>query len=363
MQYQTGNIYGYICIRFMAKNITISPDCIIFKLSNQSFNPKAYIRLDISRRMFIHRTSAMVAGTCLVPSGFISSCSPSGKAGHVRMGFVGPEEHFRYYRPMFKKLKYANVEISSLEEALNSSFHAIFIDSYSTIKASNIILLLEKNKDIITPYPLATSLEEYIRIQEYLDRFDRRLGMLNPLNFYPPVKTLKDWLADKNHPVSEIRVSCHPTQLVRGYHINGYAGTVQPLQRMISFITGKFPVSLFIGKNETNDLQRWMLDYESFQAIVQVDPGQTGWILEVEGPQLSALADHTGMLSLNSEVEPRLSPAKSVWNRSMVKNLEDFIQAVRLRKEPRVNSLDGLSAIILNQAGRQSMQSGTRVNL
>ncbi len=310
--------------------------------------------MGISRRKFILRTSALAAGSCLVPF-----CN----RGHVRMGFVGPEEHFRYYKPMFQKLNDTHVEISPLDEALTSNLHAIFVDSYPTIKASHIILLLEANKDIITPYPLASSPDEYSRIQEYLDHFDRRLGMLNPLHFYPAVRTLKDWLTEKTHDLYEIRVSCHPRQVVKGYHVNGYAGAVQPLQRMISFITGKFPLSLFIEKEETNDIQRWILDYESFQATIQVDPRQTGWILEIDGPQLNALADHTGLLRLNDEVEPRLSPSPSVWTRSIIKNLEDFIQAVRLRTEPEVNSLEGLSAIILMQAAVKSLHNGTRVNL
>jgi hypothetical protein len=279
------------------------------------------------------------------------------------MGFIGPEEHFGYYKRVFQKLKNTRVEMTSLDEALKSDLHAIFIESYPTIKATHIILLLEEKKDIITPYPLASSLDEYNRIQEFLDRHDRRLGMLNPLYFYPAVRTLKDWLAEKTHDLSEIRVNCHPQQLVRAYHVNGATGTVAPLQRMISYITGKFPLTLFVDKDKTNEIQRWILDYGSFQAIIQVDPGQTGWILEVDGPQLNVLADHTGLLRLNDEVEPRLSPAPSVWTRSIIKNLEDFIKSVRLRTEPTVNSLDGLSAIILHQAAVKSLHNGTMVNL
>ena len=324
---------------------------------------KYHQAMDISRRKFIVRTSAFAAGSCLVPSLSLSSCNPSGKAGHVRMGFVGTKEHFRYYRAMFQKLKKAKVEMTSFDIALKSDLHAIFIDSYPTIKATHIIMLLEENKDIITPYPLASSLYEYNRIQEFLDRHDRKLGMLNPLYFYPAVRTLRDWLAEKNHDLSEIRVSCHPRQLVKGYPVNGATGTVAPLQRMISYITGKFPLSLFIEKEETNDIRRWILDYESFQATIEVDPGQTGWILEVDGPQLNALADHTGLLRLNDEVEPRLSPASAVWTRSMIKNIEDFMQAVRLRTQPTVNSLEGLSAIILHEAAVKSLHNGTRVNL
>jgi predicted dehydrogenase len=319
--------------------------------------------MSISRRKFIHRTGAFAACSCLAPCLSLSSCHRAGKEEHVRMGYVGPEEQFRYYRPMLQKLKDTMVEMISLEEALNSDLHAIFLDTYPTIKASHIIMLLERIKDIITHYPLASNRYEYNSIQEFLDRYDRRLGMLNPLLFYPSVRTLKNWLADKNHALSEIRIYCHPDRLVNAYHVNGYAGTVPSLQRMISCITGQFPFSLFIENEETNDIRRWIFDYESFQAIIQVDPKQTGWIMEVSGPQLSALADHTGLLRMDDEVEPRLSPAPSVWTRSIVTNFEDFLQAVRLRTDPTVNSLDGLSAIILSEAAEKSLQHGTRVNL
>jgi len=135
--------------------------------------------MDISRRKFIYKTSALAAGSCLVPALPLTSCNPAGKARHVRLGFVGPEEHFRYYTPVFQKLKNTKVEMSSFEESLKSDFHAIFINSFPNIKATHIILLLEENKDIITPYPLASSLYEYNRIQEFLDRYDRVVGMLN----------------------------------------------------------------------------------------------------------------------------------------------------------------------------------------
>ena len=279
------------------------------------------------------------------------------------MDYTGPEKHFKYYEPFFQKLKNATVQRTSFEDAINGNSHAIFLDSEPSLKSTHTILLLEQHKDIITPYPLAASLGEYKKIQEFLVRYDRKIGMLNPLHFYPAVKTLKDWLANENKALSEIRVSCHPTHLVNGYAVNGFSGTVQPLQRIISYITGKYPLSLFIENRKSDRIKTWILDYNSFQAIIRVDPVQTGWIMEVNGPQLSATADHTGLLRLNNEVEPRLSPAPSVWERSMIKNLEDFIQAVRMRSEPAINSLDGLASIILNQASEKSMQNGNKVSL
>jgi len=319
--------------------------------------------MGISRRTFILRTSALAASSCLVPALPLTSCNPAGKAIHVRLGFVGPEEHFRYYTPVFQKLKNTKVEMSSFDESLKSDFHAVFIESSPNVKATHIILLLEENKDIITTYPLASSLYEYNRIQDFLNQHNRVVGMLNPLYFYPAVESLKK-LLDKNLQVlSEIRVSAHPRQLVKGYPLNDPTGTVAPLQRMISYITGKFPQSLSTEKEEIKDTNRWILDYESFQTIIQVDPNQTGWVMELAGPELNALADHTGLLRLNDEAKPRISPAPSVWTRSMINNMEDFLQAVRSRTEPKVNSLEGLSAIILHEAALKSAHIGAKVDL
>jgi len=319
--------------------------------------------MDISRRKFIYKTGAFVTGSYLAPFLALTTCNPAARGGHVRMGFIGPEEHFRYYKPVLQKLKNTTVEFTSLDDALKSDLHTIFIESYPNIKATHIILLLEENKDIITPYPLAGSPSEYNRIQEFLDRHNRKLGMLNPLYFYPSVNTLKDLLAKKKHDLSEIRISCHPKQLVRDYPVNGPTGTVAPLQRMITYVTGKFPLSLFIEDDDSNDIRRWKFDYEFFRAVIQVDPGQTGWIMEVDAPQLSVVADHTGLLSIDNEVKPRHSPSPDVWTKSMSRNFEDFLQAVRSRNEPLVNSLDGLSAIILHKAAVNTLHQGTKVNL
>lgn len=318
--------------------------------------------MDISRRNFIHKTGALAAGSCLFPSIALQSCNPSGRAGHVRMGFIGPEEPYGYYKPVFQKLKNTTVEKTSLDAALDSDLHAIFTASNTGIKATHIILLLEKNKDIITSYPLAGSLSEYNRIQEFLDRQKRRLGMLNPLYFYPSVITLKEILSGHNHELTKVRINCHPDQLVKGYSFIGATGTVAPLQRMISFVTGRFPYSLFIEK-KTSEIRRWILDYESFQTTILVDPGQTGWIMEMDGPELKVLADHTGLLNMNDEIKPRHSPTPSVWTQSMIKNFEDFLQAVRKRTEPMVNSIDGLSAIILHEAAVKTLHNGRKVNL
>ena len=314
-----------------------------------------------SRRNFMYRAGIMTAGSFLIQPVLLSSCQPSGKTGYVRMGFIGSGEHFRYFQPVFRKLRRADVELISLEDALKSDFNAVFLAGNPNTKPVNTILLLERGKDVITPYPLAGSLGEYNKIQEYMARYNRRLGMMNPLQFYPAIRTLKDWLFEET--LTGIRVNCHPRQVVSGYSVSGLTGAVQPLQRIISYITGKFPLTLLVTADEQAGFQRYVLDYGSFLATIEADPGQTGWILEVEGPRLNAMADHTGLLRLDDEVEPRISPSPSVLKRAMIRNMEDFLHAIRTREEPEVNSLDGLAAIILNQAAGRSLHDGTKVDL
>jgi predicted dehydrogenase len=318
--------------------------------------------MSLSRRKFIQHTGALTTGTVLLPSLAITACQGSGKAGHVRMGYVGPEAHFRYYKAAFQRLKRASVEMISLENVLEREHHAVFLDSHPTTKSAEILLLLEKNKDIITPYPLAADLYSYNRIQEYMELSRRKIGLLNPLYFYPGVLTLKEWLASEPGKISEIRISCHPEELVRGYHVFGDTGAVQPLQRMITFITDQFPVSLKVEK-ASDDFHRWIMEYGTFNAVIQTDPGQTGWIMEVEGFEIEALTDHTGMLKLTDDVKPRISATPSAWNKSIIRNIDNFLEAVRSRTEPTVNSLDGLAAIILNKATRESIHSGKKVSL
>jgi predicted dehydrogenase len=323
----------------------------------------AHPNMEISRRKFISGTVTLAAGIGLFPSLAGTSCKPAGRTGEVRMGFVGPEEHFRYYRPVFQKLRRARVELISLEDVLESDLHAVFLAAHPNIKPVNILLLLEKGKDVITTYPLALDLDSYNRIQEYLVHFDRRLGMLNPPLFYPAATSLKDRMAEEGPVLSKIHVSCHPRQLVSGYPIEGFAGAVQPLQRLVSIITGQFPVSLTVAGDRQKGILQYTLDYESFEAILETDPGQTGWILQVSGPEFSGLVDHTGILRLEDEPEPRISPSPAAWNRAMTSNLEDFLRAVRTREEPLVNSLDGLASIILNQAAGRSLHYGSKVEL
>lgn len=319
--------------------------------------------MGISRRRFLYSTGALAAGTCLNPAISLLSCQRSGKSVPVRMGYIGTEEQYSYYRAVFRKLKNAGVEQTTFDGAVISKFHALFLDTEPAVKSTQMILLLEQSKDIITPYPLAGSLDEYSRILDFQGRYGRIIGMLNPLHFYPSVRTLKNWFEEKKPEVSRIRVSCHPGLLVEDYPVSGDAGAFQPLQRLVSYLTGKFPVSLLVEGEGAVHVRQWMLDYDSFQAAFRADPGQTGWIMELEGPGLNALADHTGLLKLKNKVEPEISPDPNVWKESMVRNLQDFVEAVRFRKEPATNFLDGLSAIILTEAAGRSMQHGTRVKL
>ena len=90
---------------------------------------------------------------------------------------------------------------------------------------------------------------------------------------------------------------------------------------------------------------------------------QVGWIMELKGASFRAVTDHTGLLRVNNEVEPRITASSSVWDRALTENMEGFLQVVRDRSEATTGLLDGLASVILNRALENSLITGKRVNL
>ncbi len=111
------------------------------------------------------------------------------------------------------------------------------------------------------------------------------------------------------------------------------------------------------------DIDEIKLSYKSFTAHIHLVETQPGWTMEIDGEDFKARSDHTGMLSVNNEGQPRISPDPVVMEDAIIKNLNDFMKAVRERSQPRVNSLDGLASIVLNNAVKKSMETGSVINL
>ncbi len=316
-----------------------------------------------SRRRFI-RSSLVLAGMVSVPPAMLASCGLIGRGDKLsEIDYIGSRDGFDRYNDHFKRIRKSRFVFSSFESALLDGSGIVFLDSDSATKSSYIIMLLEQDKDILTTYPLGGSLGDYANISEFREEYGRIVGLLNPLAFYPSIQTLKEIVALEDVSLERIQVNCHPVNLVKDFQIAGPAGTAQPLQNIASYITGLYPVSLQAEADASGELSRIHVRYEDFTLIIRFDREQIGWTMKFTGEDFSALADHTGLLALNNEVEPRHAPDPAVLGKAIRLNMEDFLTAVRDRSEPRVNIIDGLASIMLNRSVEESLKSGQAVNI
>ena len=316
-----------------------------------------------SRRKFLH-SSLAVLGISLVPVSLFHSCLSHNKQPEfITVDFLGDPELFKYYHSSFRKVPHFKLLLSTLESSMESLSEAVLIDSNPALKSTHAVMLLEQGKDIMITYPLASNLDEYNIISDQLVKYDRRLGMINPLKFYPSANALRDLIQVKEGSVKEVIITCHPYFLQKDFQAGGLAGTAQPLQRLVSHITGKFPVSVYAGMRDDMRLTSLNIDYGSFQSRIIFNESQLGWNMELSGENFRATADHTGLLRVNDEVEARISPSPVVWERALSDNMVYFLQAVRNRSELPEGPLDGLASIILNRALKDSLITGEKVNL
>jgi hypothetical protein len=208
-----------------------------------------------------------------------------------------------------------------------------------------------------------------------MEQYGRIVGILNPLMFYPSVQELKQKLQIEDILPDRVMVNCHPSELKNSFRVGGFCGAAQPLQRLVSYITGSYPVSLSGEANpagEANiagtvqspeELSNIRLDYDGFEVRINFTGGQPGWNMELEGHDITVRTDHTGMLAFDEGVEPRIAPDPGVMGKAIADNLRDYMEAVRNRSEPLVNTIDGLASIVLNNAVRESVETGAIVYL
>jgi hypothetical protein len=224
-------------------------------------------------------------------------------------------------------------------------------------------MLLESGKDILTPFPLGITLSEYANISEFMENYGSVVGLLNPLAFYPSSEMLQGIIATQGEPLTQVRVNCHPTDLGGDFITSGTTGTAQLMQGIISMVSDSYPRSLQADTGDDGSLNMIRLNYEHFNTEIHFDVDQLGWNMEFRGSDFKAIIDHTGLLALNEEVEPYLPPDPAALDKAIRANLEDFIKAVNERTQPRVNHLEGLASIMLNNAVEQSMETGLPVKL
>ena len=196
-----------------------------------------------------------------------------------------------------------------------------------------------------------------------MENHGRLVGIINPLAFYPSMEMLKEIIAKDDISLNKIHINCNPEVLGGDFKIGGFTGTAQPLQSIVSYITDTFPISLTAVTNENGELAGILIDFDSFETLIRFDSKHLGWDMELSGTEFSAITDHTGMLAIRNEVEPRIAADPDVMDKSIKANIEDFLQAVKERNEPRVNHLDGLASIMLNKGVEESLRTGAAVQL
>ncbi len=316
---------------------------------------------DRSRRAFLLSSLSALGGS-MFPAAFLASCLPE-RSGLLNMDFIGSPEKFQFYRSFFRKIRKTELVYNNLENALESGSEAVFLDTDLTLKSTYAVLLIEQNKDILSTFPLSLTLTEYNRIQESLVKYGRILGLINPLRFYPSIAAIRKIIIQNRVPLTEVRIACHPHEIQSGLQVEGPAGSAQLLQRMVSFITGSFPVSAAADRNASGRISRILLDYDSYETMITFDTDQSGWTMEFRGPEFRAMADHTGSLTINDEARISIRASSSVWDEAMTENLENFTEAVRSRSEPDLSSLDALASIILNNSVEESLNMEDSVRL
>ena len=318
--------------------------------------------MSISRRGFLI-TSVKLAGLSILPPAILNSCMFTGQKPDIPIDYIGTTEEFEFYQHYFNKTKGTRFNPSTLETSLSNESGIVFLDSYLATKSACMIMLMEQGKDILTSYPMGSNLGEYVNVLEFMDNYGKVVGLLNPLAFYPAIITLKNILEQESIALAKVHINAHPRNLGADFKIRGFSGTAQPFQRIVSYLADAYPMSLVANADNKGTIARILIDYESFETHIHFDNNNLGWDMELSSSGFSAMTDHTGLLVVRNEVEPRITADPDVMRYAIKANLQDFLQAVRERSEPRVNHIDGLASIVINKATEESLRTGTPVNL
>jgi hypothetical protein len=289
------------------------------------------------------------------------------------MEFIGDNDSYEYYAGLMNSNRWPKLSFSNLETALPSDSRAVLLHNDLLNRSACMLMLLEQGKDILSPYPLARNLEEFTNIAEFRHAYTRIISMINPLEFYPSTTLLAEIIEQKDVRLGMVRINCHPVDLGGDFSIAGreegiLAGSAQAIVQMLVRITGTFPENLVAGADSAGELQGFRLGFPGFDCMIRFDQSMQGWIMELSGElpsgeSFSAVMDYTGMLALRNEIKPRIEADPDVMENAIRANMEDFINAVRHRRDPLVDHIDGLSSIILNNAIIESLEKGSMIGL
>jgi predicted dehydrogenase len=313
-----------------------------------------------------------MAGITLAGS-LTSSCKKrpgQKKEDLLEIDFVGPENIFPVYHSYFKKIKRTFLHYKTLDQALFTGSDGAIVFLPLAQKAAVILMLLEMEKDILTPFPLAKDYTEFDAIQKQCNLSDRRIAMMDPVRFWEPVQYISEQLSGKIGLIQRIEFITN-SRLVDENNVpsaSNYTGNIGGMIRLISCILRMNPFSLInrstdhlINFNTAGTLNL-EIDYNGISLLCRSDNNVNGWTMEFSGDDL--------YLSLNSEgsvkeIYDKAGTNETRWDndfkrKALIKNINDFITTILTRKEPEINSLDGMAGIALNLAALESARSGEK---
>jgi predicted dehydrogenase len=304
----------------------------------------------ISRRKFILSTASAIAGIT-VAGAVTSSCTDKRrqtKLDVLEVDYIGPESYFPIYHSHFKKFTRTSLHFKTLEEALFTNSDGAIVLLPLTQKAPVILMLLEMEKDILTPFPLAKDYEEFDALQRQCNISDRRIAMLDPVRFWEPVQYLTNQIQGKIESVHHVELTINPDYPGENYlpAAGGFSGNAAGLIRMISCILGRNPYILKTGNGL--DIE---VNYNGISLLCRTDNKSDGWSVAFSGDGLNLSLNSEGILKGIDKITGEDNPGwdKAFKLQAFTKNIGDFVTTIRSRKEPEINSIDGMSGIALTE--------------
>jgi predicted dehydrogenase len=320
----------------------------------------------ISRRKFLLSATGMAAGIGVAGLSAVS-CSDKKKQSStavIEIDFIGPENLFTVYHSYFRKFNRVFLHYKTLEEALFTSSNGAIVFLPVIQKASVLMMLLEMDKDILTPYPLAKNFEEFDTLQKQSNLSDRRIAILDPLRFWEPVNHITNNIRDKIRSVNKIELVINQNN---PYGIflppaDGYTGNIAGLVRLVSYMLRRNYIDVVTRSAEhfniTKTNKRLELDvkFEGIYMHCNTDNIMNGWSLIFTGDELKVSLNSEGTITGIDDIPVESGKIRSTDPKSeaLTKNIGDFINTMRSRKEPEVNSLDGMAELEFNLAAFES---------
>jgi len=338
--------------------------------------PDPHNNKNLTRREFII-SSGLAIGSFTITGGLCQACSLFGnkeKQENLAIEFIGPEGYFPFYKNIFKRIKKVSLYYKTLEEALFTESNAAIVLTPIAQKASVILVLLEMGKDILTPFPLATDYIEFDAIQKQCNMMNCRLAMLDPIRYTETVKSIRKFISD-NHAgkIHSVDILVDPDYHESNYYpyIEGFCGIGTSFVRLISYILGRNPISLTTKDFEAVNLLKsdkkvsLELDFNGITVSYKKEYTEQEWTIMISGKKTDLVFDSTGQVKASIETDTfhNLKQQDEYKADAFTKNIQDFIVSIRNRKEPEVNTQDGMAGIALNLAAVMSARTGSSVKM